>query len=302
MSGDTDLCGAPMSGGVTCTRKPHDETAMHEYRGDTDRADPIYDAALPIAEARKLPRDHPGVWFCRCGAGFVGRAEAYPENLRNHAVFRADHEDGRAHDPGLARFRPDIVPDTDRAVKAGLREDDRRFGQIVLFDVDGVLSDGRIWRRATARPGVQTTLDTLACLGFQLIAWSSGGAEYAQRVCEALVLHGSIWRYASKPAYPMTEEAALAVIGSRPVLQIDDDPTERIADWPFMEWPSFTGPHRLAPSRPAAPGSLDVARLAEAMKWRWVEDGDGDYTAVPPTPSEVAAEYARLAALPSEAR
>jgi NLI interacting factor-like phosphatase len=121
-------------------------------------------------------------------------------------------------------------------------------GEIVLFDVDGTLSDGRIWRKATARPGVRDLLDTLAMLGFQLVVWSSGGEEYARRVAEALGLHGAVWRYAAKPSYPMNEEAALAAIGRRPALQVDDDHTERVADWPFMEWPRFEGPHRVAGS------------------------------------------------------
>ena len=33
--------------------------------------------------------------------------------------------------------------------------------------------------------------------------------------------------------YPMQEDAALAILGERPALQIDDDATERVADWPF---------------------------------------------------------------------
>lgn len=80
-------------------------------------SDEIYDAALPIIDAHRLPPRQPGVWFCRCGAGWVGEASGYPDDLRRHAVFRVDGgELGAAHDPGSARFRPDApAPTADAA-------------------------------------------------------------------------------------------------------------------------------------------------------------------------------------------
>lgn len=60
---------------------------------------------------RALAKDHPGVWFCSCGMGWLGTAASYPADLRAHALFRAESgEKGEAHDPGLARFRPDHLP------------------------------------------------------------------------------------------------------------------------------------------------------------------------------------------------
>lgn len=65
---------------------------------------------LSISEAAALPKDHPGLWACVCGTGWLGEARGYPDDLRDHAVFRVSGgEPGSAHDPGLARFRPDII-------------------------------------------------------------------------------------------------------------------------------------------------------------------------------------------------
>lgn len=80
-------------------------------------SDEIYDGALPIGDARMLPPRQPGVWFCVCGAGWLGEAMGYPDDLRSHADFRvAGGELGAAHDPGSARFRPDApAPTVDAA-------------------------------------------------------------------------------------------------------------------------------------------------------------------------------------------
>lgn len=108
---------------------------------------------------------------------------------------------------------------------------------MILFDVDGTISCGT--PRCVPRPGMLLLCDTLACLGYELVAWSAGGAAHAQDHVERCGLHGSVHRYLTKPSYPITEEAALAVVGRRPALQIDDDPTERVGDWPFMQVETF---------------------------------------------------------------
>jgi hypothetical protein len=116
----------------------------------------------------------------------------------------------------------------------------------IVFDVDGVISNGQHpnmtvngRRTIVGRPGMQELFDTLAELGYHIVVWSAGGAKYARQVCEALNLHGSVAYYADKPPYPpMIEEVEIS-LGRLPRLQIDDDPTERVGDWPFMAWPSF---------------------------------------------------------------
>lgn len=107
------------------------------------------------------------------------------------------------------------------------------------MDVDGVLHNGTA--RMIPRPQMQLILDTLACLGFEVVAWSAGGGEWARDVVCRHGWHGVITRFLSKPDYPMDEGVALELVGAVPVLQIDDDALERVGSWPFMLWPTFTG-------------------------------------------------------------
>lgn len=104
----------------------------------------------------------------------------------------------------------------------------------VLLDVDGVVACGRSVPRCRPRPGIRDLVDVLTCLGHEVVLWSGGGAEHAEEVAQAVGIHGAVRRFYSKPRYPMTEEAALATVGERPALQVDDDPCERVGDWPFF--------------------------------------------------------------------
>jgi len=137
---------------------------------------------------------------------------------------------------------------------------------IVLFDVDGVLADGQEADKCQPRPGLRLLLDTLACLGYQLVAWSAGGRNHARAVVEACGFHGTIQRYLSKPDYPMAEEDALMMVGEVPALQIDDDPTERVGSWPFMVWPGWYGERGSESDEAAIRTGAEAARLREALE------------------------------------
>jgi hypothetical protein len=103
--------------------------------------DPVYDAALPIANAGKLPPQHPGTWFCRCGMAWLGTAMGYPDDLYSHARFRTDGPDGEpgaAHDPGLARFRPDVTaPDRRRDGLRDYAQHRRSCASLLGYGMDG---------------------------------------------------------------------------------------------------------------------------------------------------------------------
>lgn len=119
-----------------------------------------------------------------------------------------------------------------------LKRAEARAGGVVLLDIDGVIESGP----KHSRPGMVLLCDTLTLLGFEVVAWSSGGAEHALKAVERCGLHGSIHRFLSKPDYPMTKASVLERVGQRPALQIDDDATERIGDWPFMLLETFRPP------------------------------------------------------------
>src|SRR4051812_23995726 len=128
---------------------------------------------------------------------------------------------------------------------------------LVLFDIDGVILgvDG------TPVPSAPALIDTLMCLGFEVHFWSAGGTRHVGDALQRAGIYGSFGAH-DKPIYPPTEAAALKIIGRRPALQIDDDPTERVADWPFMVWTYGT-----PPTLDAARLSVPSEALAEAETW-----------------------------------
>lgn len=113
----------------------------------------------------------------------------------------------------------------------------------VLFDVDGCLLDFH----GEPMPGVTRLLDTVRLLGFQVRVWSAGGEKWARKAADSLGATEA--RCYDKPDYPPTEADALVLLGSRPALQVDDDATERIADWPFMLVAASPLPRSLAASK-----------------------------------------------------
>lgn len=108
---------------------------------------------------------------------------------------------------------------------------------LVVLDVDGTITNGRIASRARPRPGIGLLFLVLRALDFEVVAWSAGGMAHARSSCAHVGL--PVHRAMAKPPYPITEAAAIAALGRRPVLQVDDDPAERVADWPFLHLRSY---------------------------------------------------------------
>ena len=82
--------------------------------------------------------------------------------------------------------------------------------------------------------GSRLLLQTLSTIG-EVHLWSAGGESHARNIAQEFELTDTITDYHNKPAYPPTEKEAIRILGRVATLQIDDDPTERIADWPFVE-------------------------------------------------------------------
>lgn len=114
----------------------------------------------------------------------------------------------------------------------------------IVFDVDGVLSDGMPPPRCKPRPGMRETLEILYDLGAELYVWSSGGDAYAREVTECFGWDDMIEGFYAKPSFPMEEAAALEVLGFVPDLMIDDDPLERVGDWPLHRIKGWYGEGR----------------------------------------------------------
>jgi hypothetical protein len=106
---------------------------------------------------------------------------------------------------------------------------------LIIFDTDLVIGDGSPAPRCAHPRGLTVLISVLVALGYELRAWSAGGAEHARAVVAHAGLVDAFAAYHTKPDYPMTERACLAILGRRPALQVDDDPSERVADWPFLQ-------------------------------------------------------------------
>ena len=98
----------------------------------------------------------------------------------------------------------------------------------VLSDVDGVILDSH----GNLRQGAVDLLCGFAALGFEIVLWSGNGAEHARQAADRIGLPNV--RCLSKPPFPIRLDAALALLGTVPALQLDDDPFEHVADWPFV--------------------------------------------------------------------
>lgn len=101
----------------------------------------------------------------------------------------------------------------------------------VLTDVDGVLVD----YGGEPREGTLKIIRLFMELGVEVVVWSGNGAEYAKEVVDRLAL--PVTRVLGKPDYPIRIDVALGLLSTTPVLQFDDDPTERVGNWPFMHIP-----------------------------------------------------------------
>ena len=98
----------------------------------------------------------------------------------------------------------------------------------VLLDVDGVCLD----YEQRPMPGIRTLVEAFRALGYGIVLWSSGGADYCRKAATACGI--TIDACHAKPAYPIQERAALKLLGRPPALQIDDDPSEAVPGWMFL--------------------------------------------------------------------
>ena len=105
----------------------------------------------------------------------------------------------------------------------------------ILSDVDGVIVD------YYGNPRLETIdlLWSFHALDFELVIWSGGYAGYPREIADRFNL--PVKRTFKKPDYPIQLGAALELLGGVPALQLDDDPTERVADWPFIHIPCDDG-------------------------------------------------------------
>lgn len=98
----------------------------------------------------------------------------------------------------------------------------------VLFDTDGVVVD----YDGNLRPGVRDLMAGFAAMGYEIRMWSGNGCEHASDVAEQFDLPCE--SFITKPAYPMTHNSVVKVMGGTPLLQFDDDSTEYVGDWSFI--------------------------------------------------------------------
>jgi hypothetical protein len=103
---------------------------------------------------------------------------------------------------------------------------------LVVLDVDGCIM--LVEPGYPIRPGILTMVKAFVQMGHEVVLWSAGGEEHAKEQALRAHIDEYVSHYYRKPEYPMTEADSLATLGRRPVLQIDDDHTERVADWPFL--------------------------------------------------------------------
>lgn len=108
---------------------------------------------------------------------------------------------------------------------------------LFVIDVDWTIYDGT--RPGRLRPGMDLLIGSLATIG-EVRLWSAGGRDHCIEVAERFELTENITDYHRKPPYPPTEEGAIAVLGRKASLQIDDDPSERVADWNFIAVEPYT--------------------------------------------------------------
>jgi hypothetical protein len=128
--------------------------------------------------------------------------------------------------------------------------------------VDGVVLD----YAGNPTPGIQQLCDVLGCLGYELRVWSAGGAEYALAAAHKAGIYGACRQFFDKPEYPQTLETArqaLGLTGQRVVLQIDDDPGERVPTWPFYVVAQRGPAARIAAADRLAEAVRTVIRLYE---------------------------------------
>ena len=106
---------------------------------------------------------------------------------------------------------------------------------IILLDVDGVVNI--IEQDLPIRPGLHLLLRALTILSASTILWSGAGAQHAEAEATRGQLTNHVTAYLDKPDYPMIASEAYALLPYAPVLQVDDDVTEHVLPWPFLQLP-----------------------------------------------------------------
>jgi hypothetical protein len=107
---------------------------------------------------------------------------------------------------------------------------------LFVIDVDCTIYDNKEPTRR--REGIELLFGSLALIG-EVHLWSAAGAEHAAAIAAAQGLQAYVAAVHDKPAYPPTEKDAIRILGRPAALQVDDDETERVADWPFLKVEAF---------------------------------------------------------------
>lgn len=109
---------------------------IHGTKGDENVNAALDRIAAPSPALTRAPTsDDPGVWFCVCGMGWVGRRGDSSE-VRSHAEFRVSGgEPGADHDPGLVTFRADTPskPASPALTREALLTAEAAFDRIIEF-------------------------------------------------------------------------------------------------------------------------------------------------------------------------
>lgn len=96
---------------------------------------------------------------------------------------------------------------------------------LVVFDVDGTVSDGQVNReggKGQARPGIYEMFEVLHALGYQIRLWSACGSGHAAHVQRTLLLPFIDGCHDKPASWDDTAAYCHAVMGRVPDLIVDD--------------------------------------------------------------------------------
>lgn len=108
---------------------------------------------------------------------------------------------------------------------------------VVVFDLDQTISDGSDPPHCVIRPGMREWISSLVKLGYDVRVWTRSSLDYAERVVSCLGFEDFVTVH-RKPDWSegdgIGRETAERILGTLPVLQVDDWEGERIAEVPFQ--------------------------------------------------------------------
>lgn len=116
---------------------------------------------------------------------------------------------------------------------------------LIVVDVDLTIFD-EFADPPQLMPNAKLLLHALSLLG-EVHLWSGGGEQHCRVVAQTHKLGEFITDYHDKPRRPVQEAEAIQILGRAAALQIDDEPTERVADWPFVHADLVTEMYDLPP-------------------------------------------------------